>query len=159
MGIRKKGSGKETQEAARLLVQRRWEQEKGIQEAAYQEAKLSRDQEREEKKNTNREVAKLLRNENSVRNNLRNNLLSGDTETDGAGLEWRLEAGTSRWWWRDSEGEWQWEWHYYTRKSKTNSSGRNSVSSKSTASTASTAASTAATVSVSEEYRELQRMQ
>jgi len=131
-------------------VRSRKDQEKGIQEAAGL-------LEKKEKKEINKEVAKSLRAEKCVRNNL----MCGDTVNDGAGVEWRKDPETGWWWWRDSEGEWQWTKKSYTAKTKTNPSRRNSVSSdeaKSVASTASTAA-TAASAAGSEEYKELQRMQ
>jgi len=85
--------------------------------------------------------------------------MSGDTVTDGAGVEWRQDPQTGRWWWRDSKGEWQWKWHHFTPKSKTNPSRRNSVSSSEGTKSIASTASTAATLAVSEEYKELQRMQ
>lgn len=119
-------------------------------------ARQEEKKEREEKKETNRQVANMLKNENRVRTNL----MCGDVVIDGAGVEWRKDE-SGWWWWRDSKGEWQLTKKSYTAKAKTNPYRRNSVSSeeaKSSASTASTAA-TAASAAVSEEYKELQRMQ
>jgi len=79
---------------------------------------------------------------------------SGSIVRDADGVEWKQDAETSWWWWRDSKGEWR----STNRRYKPSNGPASSLDeSKSVASTASTAAT--ATPAVSEEYKEPQRVQ
>lgn len=114
-----------------------------------------RDAQRHAESQKNRQVEKLLENEDAARASIQKMLAP---KLDGAGVEWKWDKKTRWWWWRDQNGTWQSRGLSWTPPHARRPSDASSVVSDAHSQCCSV--STAATLTLSpDEEKELQKLE